>query len=422
VIGCSHQLPIISCYSSSSRHHILFKMIRDGPSQTSVQKMDSKGSIKIKDGECDNTGGKNFESVKADVRVKGGKWYYEVKLLGYGKMHIGWCTDKCQIQANSYNGIGHDTESWSYDGNYQAAWHGSSSNQKRYGEHWNNGDIIGCVLDLDTKSMSFYRNGKDLGVAFSGFSVGDGLYPAASLQYGQKLSFNFGKDPFKYPLIEIFPDIHPLHINLTKDQQSQLGKLFDKYKSLGINLQESGENEDVIKGQGTIQYSHDLGVTDDKDCGLLVIAWKLNTRDGKAWEYSRQSFIDGWSLESVYSVDQMKKKLKTWKDELKQAAKFKSFYFFVFDYLREDKTILSMEEATMVWDIIGFTETRWPLMPKWVEYLSTKKSITRDTWRLFLNFTEQYPKDLSTFNSDDCWPTMIDDFVELVSPKDPKKK
>lgn len=391
-------------------------MIREGPNQVAVQKMDTKGTIKIKDLECDNVGGKQFETVRADVKVRGGKWYYEVKLLGHGKMHIGWCTDKCNITANSYTGIGHDTESWSYDGNYQAAWHGSSSNQKRYGEYWNNGDVIGAVLDLDAKTMSFYRNGKDMGVAFSGFSVGDGLYPAASLQYGQKIAFNFGKEPFKYPLHEVFPDIHPLNINLTKDQQTQLAKLFEKYKAVGVSLNESTESEEIIRGEGVLQYSKDLGVTDEKDPAMLIIAWKLNAKDKRAWEFSKDTYIGGWSLEGCYGIDTMKKKVKTWKDELKTPAKFKAFYNFVFDYLKEERTILTIEEATAVWDIIGITEARWPMLPKWLEFIQTKKSITRDTWRMFYAFMDQYPKDLSNFSSDDCWPTTIDEFVDHMKP------
>lgn len=135
--------------------------------------------------------------------------------------------------------------------------------------------------------MSFYRNGKDMGVAFSGFSVGDGLYPAASLQYGQKIAFNFGKEPFKYPLHEVFPDIHPLNINLTKDQQTQLAKLFEKYKAVGVSLNESTESEEIIRGEGVLQYSKDLGVTDEKDPAMLIIAWKLNAKDKRAWEFSK---------------------------------------------------------------------------------------------------------------------------------------
>ena len=44
------------------------------------------------------------------------------------------------------------------------------------------GDIIGSVLDLEAKTISFYRNGKDMGVAFTNIVIGEGLYPAASLQ------------------------------------------------------------------------------------------------------------------------------------------------------------------------------------------------------------------------------------------------
>src|SRR5690606_13003916 len=134
--------------------------------------------------QVENTGN-YFETVRGDVKVRSGKWYYEVKLLTYGKIHIGWCTDKCQIQSNSYvglysvvfveespqNGIGNDTESWAFDGSSQRVWHGSSSSNTRYGEYWNNGDIIGTILDLDAKTISFYRNGHDMGVAFTNIAV-----------------------------------------------------------------------------------------------------------------------------------------------------------------------------------------------------------------------------------------------------------
>jgi hypothetical protein len=43
------------------------------------------------------------------------------------------------------------------------------------------GDVIGSVLDVESKTISFYRNGKDMGVAFNNVNIGDGLYPAASL-------------------------------------------------------------------------------------------------------------------------------------------------------------------------------------------------------------------------------------------------
>jgi len=397
--------------------------MREGPAQVQMGKMDSKASVKIsKDGlEIESTGN-NVENFKANVKVRGGKWYFEVKLLSYGKIHIGWCTDKCDIQTNTYTGIGNDDQSWAYDGSCQKAWHGANqTSNDRYGEYWNNGDIIGTVLDLEAKTISFYRNGKDLGVAFQNVSSADGFYPAIALQKKQKVALNFGRDPFKYPLNEIFPDIHPLHLNLSKSQQDELEKLFEKYKAAGVSMSESGETSDLIQGNGILQYSQDMGI-DDKDPLLMVIAWKLNSNHGKAWEFTRDEFVGGWAIQGCHNLASMKKKCAQWRDELKQSNKFKQFYNFVFDYLREDKKIIAMEEAMTVWDMMGVNEERWALMPKWLDFCKEKKAMSRDTWRLFLNFMEQYPKDLSSYDADGCWPSMIDEFVDFVTAKkDPKE-
>jgi len=396
-------------------------MFREGPSTVKMHKIDSKGAVKInKDGvEVDNQGN-NFENVKGDVKIRGGKWYYEAKLLTYGQMRIGWCTDKCAIVTNTYTGIGNDNESWAFDGSCQKAWFGTNSNNDRYGEYWNNGDVIGTILDLEAKTISFYRNGKDMGIAFSNVTIGDGLFPAASLQKKQKLLFNFGKEPFKYPINEVFPDVHPLHLSLNEAQQKDLEKLYEKYKSIGINLSESGETEDVVKGQGLLQYSQDLGVTDDKDPGLLIVSWKLNVCHEKCWEFARDEFVGGWSIHGCHNIQTMKKKLEGWRVDVKNAQKFKSFYFYVFDYLKEDKKILAIEEATTVWEMLGMNQ-RWPLMGNWLTYLEGKKSISRDTWRLFYNFIEQYPNNLDNYDTDGCWPSMIDEFVEYMHKGKGKK-
>jgi len=63
---------------------------------------------------------------------------------------------------------------------------------------WQSGDVIGCAIDLDERSMDFYLNGIHLGRAFSEFDIGEGLSPAASFSQGQILDFNFGGKPFEY--------------------------------------------------------------------------------------------------------------------------------------------------------------------------------------------------------------------------------
>jgi len=395
---------------------------REGQPQVSLQKLDLKGSgqIKItKENELDNTGGKNLEHVRADVKITAGKWYFEVKLTTNGKIHIGWCNSRCSMPLNTSSAIGHTDDGWTYDGSSQYAFHGNNSGT-RYGDYWNVNDVVGCILDCEEKTISYYRNGTDMGVAFTGVAAGDGLYPCVSLQKGQKVSVNFGKSPFKFNVTEVFPDIHGLHISITKEQQQALEKMFEKYKSVGIQLSESGETDDVIKGQGLLQYGQDLGMVDEKDPILIVVAWKLNllASHRKVWEYSREGFVNGWALIGCWNLETMKKKVKPWCDEAK-SAKFKPFYLYVFDYLREEKTVLSMEEALTVWDMLGFNK-KWKLMARWCEFVKEKKAITKDTWKLFLAFTEQFPNDLTAFQDDGCWPVLIDEFVEYVQQKEKK--
>jgi len=160
-----------------------------------------------------------------------------------------------------------------------------------------------------------------------------------------------------------------------------------------------------------LQYGQDLGITDDKDPLLMIIAWKLGVNQGKCWEFTRETFIGGWSLLECSNIASMKKKCIQWREELKNPNNFKNFYNWVFDYLKEERKILAMEEAVTVWEMLSMYE-RWPLMPLWVSFLKEKRAVSRDTWKLFLTFTEQYPKTLSNYDADGCWPSMIDEFVE----------
>jgi hypothetical protein len=55
-----------------------------------------------------------------------------------------------------------------------------------YGESYGPGDVIGCHIllhdDPSLNKMSFYKNGVDQGVAFSGTEIPHGIYlPAVSL-------------------------------------------------------------------------------------------------------------------------------------------------------------------------------------------------------------------------------------------------
>ncbi|KAL7326104.1 hypothetical protein PS15p_208492 [Mucor circinelloides] len=129
------------------------------------------------------------------------KYAFEVVLESSGLMQVGWVTDHFEFDAEGGQGVGDDTYSYGYDGNRSKKWHGRYTNMRTlYGLKWVEGDIITCAIDMDDAEIKYYKNGKDMGVAFYGILVSRNWYPAMSLATGQQCKFQFGGaiDPLKY--------------------------------------------------------------------------------------------------------------------------------------------------------------------------------------------------------------------------------
>ncbi|CAM9751893.1 unnamed protein product [Scytosiphon promiscuus] len=81
--------------------------------------------------------------------------------------------------------LGGDDHGWGFIGD-RALYH-KRSKVKAYGERFSQGDTVGVTLNMDRRTLSFSKNGQDLGVAFEGL-VGN-LYPAVAFyNQGQRIS------------------------------------------------------------------------------------------------------------------------------------------------------------------------------------------------------------------------------------------
>ncbi|OQS02576.1 regulator of chromosome condensation (RCC1) [Thraustotheca clavata] len=144
----------------------------------------------------------NFGSLSTiGVSLFRGKWFYEVEVVTSGLIQIGWIDGYFQGSSDQGEGVGDHAHSWSYDGNRQRRWNSGSST---YGEKWKAGDIIGCLLDLDASEMRFFRNGIDLGVAYTQFIINplnlrSGMMPGISLERGEIIRLNLGHTSFVFP-------------------------------------------------------------------------------------------------------------------------------------------------------------------------------------------------------------------------------
>ena len=139
----------------------------------------------------------NFSTITANACVFKGKWVYEVMLGSKGLMQIGWSTTKCVFSPQE--GVGDTPNSYAYDGNRTRKW---NMNTQKYGESWSSGDVISCTIDCDEGLIGFYRNGKNLGVAYDNITLGPGFayLPAISLSVHESVRLNFGSSPLKYPI------------------------------------------------------------------------------------------------------------------------------------------------------------------------------------------------------------------------------
>ncbi|KAI8083959.1 uncharacterized protein B0P05DRAFT_535605 [Gilbertella persicaria] len=129
------------------------------------------------------------------------KYAYEVVLESSGLMQVGWVTEHFEFDPEGGQGVGDDIYSYGYDGDRSKKWHGRFTSVKTsYGLKWAEGDVITCAIDLDAGEIRYYKNGHDMGVAFSGVMSSRSWYPAISLATGQQCKFQFGgsMDPLSY--------------------------------------------------------------------------------------------------------------------------------------------------------------------------------------------------------------------------------
>ena len=134
-----------------------------------------------------------FATVLYPTPVTGsGKWMFEVIISTPGLSQVGWTVPGCQW--TDRDGVGDFHNSFGYDGKRLKLFANGSS--KDYGARWVSGDVIGCCLDLDESTITFYSNGKSLGTIHSRIDRMLRYVPGISIHSNERVILNVGDFPF----------------------------------------------------------------------------------------------------------------------------------------------------------------------------------------------------------------------------------
>lgn len=175
------------------------------------------------------------------------------------------------------------------------------------------------------------------------------------------------------------------------------------------------ELDDAILEEGMERFCNDLCV-DPAEFRVLVLAWKFQA--ATMCKFTRKEFVDGCKAIQADSLKGICSRFPCMLLDAQGEENFRDLYRFTFQFgldAEEGQRSLQREIAIALWRLV-FTQDTPSILERWLDFLAENPSgirgISRDTWNMFLNFTQAIGPDLSNYSEDEAWPSLFDTFVE----------
>ncbi|KAG8184852.1 hypothetical protein JTE90_012099 [Oedothorax gibbosus] len=248
--------------SETVRTLLTYGYILDPPSTEAIEGAVEKDSVMKYD--------QRTYRAESTYAVTTGKWYFEFEIMSPGPVKVGWATLSFIPSVE----LGGDEHSWGYDGHLGIKQHAGGS--EGYGKQWQVGDVVGCLLDLHDRTISFSLNGELLldamggETAFSDITVEEGFVPAFTFGTGQKAKLVFGQDVnyLKYfTVCGLQEGYEPFCVNMNKNMTFW----YNKDESIFTNVDDMTESPIEVTripagtdSPPSLKISHRLYETVDK--------------------------------------------------------------------------------------------------------------------------------------------------------------
>ncbi|TRY83564.1 hypothetical protein DNTS_016272, partial [Danionella cerebrum] len=160
-----------------------------------------------------------FFRVERTLAVTTGRWYFEFEAVSGGDMRVGWARPGCKPDLE----LGSDDQAFVFDGQRGQRLHAGSH---VFGRCWQPGDVVGCLINLEDKSMMFTLNGEIMitsqgsELCFTDFDISGGFIPVCSLGLSQVGRLNLGKDASTFRFFTVYglqEGFRPFAFNMNRE-------------------------------------------------------------------------------------------------------------------------------------------------------------------------------------------------------------
>lgn len=195
--------------------------------------------------------------------------------------------------------------------------------------------------------------------------------------------------------------------------RTEMETIFDKYRT----LDRLDDSVDAIGPKGLTQLCQDVGIAFG-DFDMYVLIWKLGaTQSGCVTRSEWMHSMYQWKIEHIGHI---KNNIPTWRSNVREDdLAFTEMYFHLYDFIRgDDEKLLPVDKALKAWQVLLPENERFSFLSMWAQWvaLEYKRNITRDLWRQLWEFARKIKK-LDQYDSNDKWPTALDDFVDWSREK-----
>ncbi|KAM9972954.1 hypothetical protein ACTFIR_012325 [Dictyostelium discoideum] len=179
--------------------------------------------------------------------------------------------------------------------------------------------------------------------------------------------------------------------------------MFEKYK----------DDDETIGPEGIARFCSDIGLAPDS-FEILVLAWTMNA--SKMGYFSKNEFSSGFEKLQCSDLLTLKKQLNSTSQKLKNdSIKFTDLYKYAFGFASEVESKKSVDLGTAA-EMLKLLLPEGPHTTNFAAFLCTQpnKSINKDQWLCFLEFSRTVKADLSNYDDSEAWPLLLDQFSEWV--------